>query len=163
MTAPKPKRAAHQSWDDFTRETFGNRTEEIYGVTVPVPADMPFGFSERAEALRDLDESSRLEEFADLVDILFGDGVFEQWAAGGMGQLQLMTVLTWGMAQASGREMTFSEAYEVVTSDDPGKAMAQPNRAARRAASKPRSASTGGRSKRTSSGSTGSGRATSSA
>lgn len=143
-----------QSWEDFKREVFGSRTETIAGVTVRVPTDMPLGLQDRATALGDLDESARVEEFQELVDTLFGPDVFDQWVEAGMGQVELLTALTWGMAQASGRDMSFSEAYELVTSDDPGKALAQPNRASRRAASKPRSASTGGQSKRTSSGNT---------
>lgn len=151
--------AKHEAWDDFWAEISGGRTEVIRGVEVPVPADMPLGYEQRATALGGLGEDSPLEAFAELVDPLFGPGVFEQWVDAGMGQIELLTAITWGMAQANGRDMSFREAYEVVTSDDPGKAISQPNRAARRAASKPRSASTGTRSKRTSSASTGSTRA----
>ncbi|MFH8619160.1 hypothetical protein ACH4E8_29420 [Streptomyces sp. NPDC017979] len=157
MTARKT-----ESWDSFKKEVFGDRTEVIEGVRVQVPTDVPFGFQER---LADLSESSEREDVAELVDALFGPDVLDQWEAAGIGTIGLMTVLTWGMAQGSGqRDFTFRDAYEALTSDDPGKAPAQPaNRAARRAAQKKPSTAGGGRSKRTSSGSTGSGRATSSA
>ncbi|WP_228974944.1 hypothetical protein [Streptomyces sp. DH12] len=144
-----------QSWEDFKREVFHHETVEIAGVEVPVPVDMPLGYEERAAALGDLGEDGRLEDFATLVEPLFGPDAFGQWVEAGMGQVELLTAITWGMAKASGRDISFSDAYAIVTSDDPGKALGQ-NRAARRAASKPRSVSTGGPSKRTSSGSTGS-------
>ncbi|MFI1942062.1 hypothetical protein ACH44C_33630 [Streptomyces purpureus] len=144
MTARKKS----QSWEDFKREQFGGRTEEICGVTVRVPTDVPYGFDER---LQELSDSSAPEDVAELIGALFGPGALDQWVENGIGQMELMTVLTWGMAQASGQDLTFSEAYEALTSDDPGKALVPaPNRAARRASS----ASTGGRSKRTSSAST---------
>src|ERR1051325_1524943 len=117
-----------QSWEDFKREVFGKETEVIAGVTVRVPTDLPLGYEDRVADLSDLDGSSKLEEFADLVTPLFGEGIFEQWIDAGMGQIEFLTAITWGMAQASRKPMTFSEAYELVNSDAAGKA---PNRAAR--------------------------------
>ncbi|MEU9865483.1 hypothetical protein AB0D99_31905 [Streptomyces sp. NPDC047971] len=149
MTARK-----NQSWEDFKREQFGGRTEDIEGVTVRVPTDVPFLLQDLAESLS---ADSKAEDFDEVVTMLYGDGVFKQWCDAGIGPVGLMTALMWGMVQGSGRDITFTEAYELVTSDDPGKALAS-NRAARRAASKSPSASTGGRSKRTSSASTSSAR-----
>lgn len=156
MTARKT-----QSWDDFWAEQSGGRTEVIRGVKVQVPTDMPLGYENRVADLKHLGEDSGLEEFAELVDPLFGPGVFEQWVDTGMGQIELLTAVTWGMAQASRKDLSFAEAFELVTSNDPGKAVSAPNRAARRAASKSPSKSTGGRSKPTSSASTASARKTS--
>ncbi|TXS22614.1 hypothetical protein EAO71_24235 [Streptomyces sp. ms191] len=151
MTARKA-----QSWEDFKREAFGGRTETIGGVTVRVPTDMPLVLEDLAG---NLSAESRAEDFDEVVTLLYGDGVFQQWVAAGMGAAELMTALMWGMVQATGRDITFMEAYDLVMSDDPGKALAMPaNRAARRAASKKPSASTGGPSKRTSSASTASAR-----
>ncbi|MFE5895830.1 hypothetical protein ACFQ67_00115 [Streptomyces sp. NPDC056488] len=144
-----------QSWDDFKTETWGNRTEVIENVTVRVPTDVPFGFEER---LSELSASSAREDVEELVESLFGPDVLDQWIDAGMGVMGLMTVLTWGMAQAGGQTgFTFKDAWNALNSDDPGKALEpQPrNRAERRE----RSRSTGGRSKRTSSGSTDSTRA----
>jgi hypothetical protein len=145
-----------ESWDDFKRRLSG-RTEEICGVVVPVPTDVPWNFETR---LADLQDSSEQKDIEELVAMLFGDDVFDQWVENGMGKVEMMTVLTWGMAQGNGKDITFSQAYDLCTSDDPGKALNQ-NRATRRAASKPRSATTGARSKRTSAASTGSARKTS--
>ena len=155
MTAARASKA--QSWEDFKREAFGGRTEVIGGVTVRVPTDMPLVLEDLAG---NLSAESKADDFNEVVGLLYGDGVFEQWVAAGMGAAELMTALMWGMVQSTGRDITFMEAYDLVLSDDPGKALATPaNRAARRAASKPRSASTGGPSKRTSSASTASTRA----
>lgn len=156
MTARKA--AGAESWDDFWAEVSGARTEIIRGVEVEVPRDLPFGFEER---MAELKESTRAADFEEMVERLFGADIFGQWQAAGMGLREMVTVLTWGMAQASGQDMTFREAYEAVGAmEAQGKA---PNRQARRAASKPPSGSTGGRSKRTSSGSTSSARARSAA
>jgi hypothetical protein len=148
--------ASSSSWKDFKAETWGNRTEDIEGVIVRVPTDIPFGFEDR---LADLSASSAREDVEELVIALFGVDVLNRWIEAGIGTIGLMTILTWGMAQAGGqREFTFQDAYAAITSDDPGKALAQPrNRAARREQSK----GTGGRSKRTSSASTASARKTS--
>jgi len=153
VTAPRAGKA--QSWDDFVRSQFGARTEVICGVEVPVPTDPPLAFDDLAAGLSAESEEA---DFAEVVDLLYGAGVFEQWKKAGIGAKGLMTALTWGVAQANGRDMTFSEAYAVVTSDDPGKALNPPaNRAARRA----RSTASGGPSKPTSRASTGSARKTS--
>lgn len=141
--------ASSSSWQDFKTETWGNRTEDIEGVIVRVPTDIPFGFEDR---LSDLTASSAREDVEELVIALFGDDVLDRWIEAGIGTIGLMTILTWGMAQAGGqREFTFQNAFDAITSDDPGKALAQPqNRAARREQSR----RTGGRSKPTSRAST---------
>lgn len=148
MTAARAAKAP-QSWDDFKAATFGIRTEHIQGVEVAVPTDVPLGFAQLAQGLS---EESALDEFAEVVFLLFGEGVFEAWLKNGMGVNGLIVAVTWGWMQGSGRDVTFSEAYQVVSSDDPGKAAAAVtgNRAARRSQSK----TTGGRSSRTSAAST---------
>ena len=140
------KTTESQSWDEFWAEVSGARTEVIRGVEVPVPTDVPFGFENR---LQELSSSSEREDVEELVSALFGESVFEQWADAGMGYHELLTVLTWGMAQAAGNDLTFGEAYELIQKETAGEGKApspSPNRAARRAQSKP----TGGPSKRTS-------------
>jgi hypothetical protein len=155
MTARKS--AETESFDAFWAEVRGRKTTTICGVTVAVPNDIPFGFNERFEALKD---SERQEDASELVAMFFGDGLMEQWEKAGIGYFQLLTILTWGMAQATGQDMSFAEAYEAVTSADIG-GKAPANRAERRAAPKKRSAAGGGQSKRTSSASTTSARKTS--
>lgn len=148
--------AGTESWDDFWAGVTDARTEVIRGVEVRVPSDIPLGFQERVSAL---DEDSGGPEFEAMVEILFGEGVYGAWVEAGMGAIELLTAVTWGTLQGTGRDVTFREAYEAAT--DPGKAPAPPNRQARRAASKPQSASTGGRSGLTSSASTASRRSSS--
>ncbi|MCX5587540.1 hypothetical protein [Streptomyces erythrochromogenes] len=138
-----------QSWDDFKKATFGTRTEVIEGVTVPVPSDIPLNFTTQFNGLS---EESDIAEFGDAVATLYGDGVFEQWVEHGMGALGLLTALMWGYMQGNGQDVSFADAYKIVTSDDPGKAAVAVtgNRAARRSQSR----ATGGRSSRTSAAST---------
>lgn len=147
------KTTGSPSWDAYWAEVTGARTEVIRGITVDVPRDVPFGFEER---LQELSSSSAREDVEELVTMLFGPDVFGAWLDAGMGYRELLTVLTWGMAQASGTDMTFAEAFEAVAQQDTtgGKAPSSPNRAARRAQSKP----TGGPSARTSAASTASAR-----
>lgn len=154
MTAATRAAAKSESWEDFKAKTFKTRTERIQGVDVVVPSDVPLGFQQLAETLSD---ESPLEDFADVVFLLFGEGVFEAWLKNGMGASGLTVAIMWGWMQGSGKDVTFSEAYEIVSSDDPGKAAvaATGNRAARRSQSR----STGGRSSRTSAASTTSARA----
>ncbi|MFI8360707.1 hypothetical protein ACIGD1_11165 [Streptomyces sp. NPDC085612] len=147
VTAARAAKA--QSWDDFKRETFGGRTNVIEGVTVPVPSDVPLNFLGQFSGLS---ADSDVSEFGGAVATLYGEGVFEQWIDNGMGALGLLTALMWGYMQGNGQDVTFGDAYKVVTSDDPGKAAlaATGNRAARRSQSR----STGGQSSRTSTAST---------
>lgn len=146
-------------WDDVSR---AGRTEVIRDIEVPVPTDVPLDLEERRSALSD---SSAFEDYAELVGMLFGKDVPARWKDAGMGLRELQTAFAWGMAQASGEDITFRQAYETVMAadDDEGKPAAPQgaNRAARRAAAKKPSAATGGPSKRTSSGSTASARTTS--
>jgi hypothetical protein len=151
-----------QSWDDFWAEVNAGDapTETIRGVTVRVPTDLPLGFQQRVNELRD---SSADEDVQELVALVFGAGVLDQWTDAGMGSREFQVVLAWGIANGGGKPTTFREAYEMVTAAEAaGKALSpQPNRAARRAATSSRSSATGGRSKRTSSASTGTARTTS--
>lgn len=152
----------HETWDAFWAEVSGGRTEVIRGVEVQVPTDMPLVMERRIEELR---ESEAEEDVAELVSLLFGGDVMAAWIDNGMGALEFQTVLTWGMAQAGGRDLSFEEALELVRSGDgEGKQAGPkgPNRAARRAgAPARRSAAGGGRSKPTSRASTTSSRKTS--
>jgi hypothetical protein len=143
-----------QSWEAFKADTFATRTEVIEGVTVPVPADIPLNFT---AAFGALSPESDVADFGDAVTLLYGAGVFDQWVENGMGAIGLLTALMWGYMQGGGQDVTFADAYRVVTSEDPGKAVTAVvgNRAARRS----QSSSTGGRSKRTSAASTASPRA----
>lgn len=144
------------SWDAFWDDIRASgRTETIRGVTVQVPTDIPLAVERRMEELQD---SSALEDVAELVAGIFGADVLEQWIDAGMGTIEFKTVVAWGMAQGTGQDIDFRDAYERVRAADEGKPPG-PNRAARRAASKKPSAATGGRSKRTSSASTASTRA----
>lgn len=154
MTAPRARKAATDSFDAFWAEQAkSGRTTVIRGVTVPVPADLPLAFELRADELK---ESTAEEDIRELLILLFGTDHFDEWKRKGMGLRELKTVLAWGAAQGSGRDVSFAEALEAVKAGEEGegKAPSGQNRAARRAAPKKQSASTGGRSARTSAAST---------
>ncbi|MGW0495042.1 hypothetical protein ACWD0Z_06265 [Streptomyces sp. NPDC003007] len=162
MSPARRPAAGHETWDAFWAEVSGGRTEVIRGVEVQVPTDMPLVMERRIEELR---ESEAEEDVTELVSLLFGDDVMATWIENGMGAMEFQTVLTWGMAQAGGRDLTFTEALDLVRSGDgEGKQTGPqgPNRAARRAgAPVKRSAAGGGRSKPISRASTSSSRKTS--
>lgn len=147
-----------ESWDAFWEEVSGGPTEVIRNVKVRVPTDMPLAMERRIE---ELSESEAEDDLAELIALLFGADVLGEWIENGMGAQEFQVVLTWGMAQASGRDMSFREALELVrsgggTGKRPGPK--GPNRAARRAAPAKQSGAGGGQSRRTSNGSTGSSR-----
>ena len=160
MSPARKPAAGHETWDAFWSEVSGGRTEVIRGVEVAVPTDVPMVLEQRIDELRDSDSK---EDLAELLALLFGQDVLEQWMDAGMGMLELQTVLTWGMAQAGGRDLSFGEALEIVRSGEGLGKPKGPNRATRRATGAPakRSAAGGGQSKRTTSASTGSARKTS--
>lgn len=145
-----------QSWDAFWAEVNAKpATEVIRGVEVAIPSDLPLGFQQRANELRD---STSDDDIRELTAMIFGPGVLDQWIANGMGAKEFRVVCGWGFANGSGQTVTFREAYDLVTkAEAEGKASGEPsvpNRAARRAATKPRSSAGGATSKRTSSAST---------
>ncbi|MFE6487982.1 hypothetical protein ACFVGN_34310 [Streptomyces sp. NPDC057757] len=150
MTARKTPVAAEQSWDDFWTEVSRGRTEVIRGITVQVPSDVPLILERRINELQD---SENEDDIAELISLLFGTDCMEQWRQAGIGLREFQTILTWGIAQAGGKDLSFAAAYELVQKGDgAGKALAPkpPSRAVRRS----QSAGTGGRSKPTSNGST---------
>ncbi|NUK07461.1 hypothetical protein HRW18_05415 [Streptomyces lunaelactis] len=155
---PATKGNPEKSFDDFWDEVHGGRrTTVVAGVEVAVPNDLPFGFSERFEALKD---SESEDDAVELITLIFGQDAAEAWMAPPtIGTRKLFTILGWGMAHASGEDISFAEAHARVTESltAEGKAPSGQNRAARRQ----QSAGTGGRSKRTSSASTGTARKTS--
>ncbi|NUK22073.1 hypothetical protein [Streptomyces lunaelactis] len=153
------------SFDAFWAEVSGGATETIRSIEVKVPTDVPLALEMR---LKDLQDSESEDDIRELVSILFGGDVLDQWRDAGMGLLEFKTVLAWGMAHATGTKVTFREAYDMVVAEEAGegKAPSGQNRATRRTAAKKtaasaRSASTGGRSNPTSRASTASKRTTS--
>ncbi|MBT2449483.1 hypothetical protein J7F03_20800 [Streptomyces sp. ISL-43] len=146
MTVPKTRQAP-DSFDAYWAEVSGARTETIRGITVRVPVDVPMVLEQR---MADLQDSEQEEDIAELVAFLFnvGPDTLSTWRQKGMGLTEFQVVLAWGLAHASGSDLTFAQAHELVKkAEAEGKAQAAaPNRAARRASS----ASTGGRSKPTS-------------
>lgn len=163
MPARKPVNPATQSWDAFWAEVNAKpQTEVIRGVTVPVPSDMPLGFQQRVNALRD---SDRDEDVQELVALIFGPGVLDQWIANGMGEREFRIVCGWGIANGAGKSTTFREAFDLMAmAEAEGKAPGEPsapNRATRRAATKKPSSAGGATSKPTSRASTASARKTS--
>jgi hypothetical protein len=144
-----------QSWDEFWASVSRPKTTVIRGVEVAIPTDMPMVVEQRAEQLHD---STDLDDIAELVGMIFGQDCLGKWRDARMGLTEFRVVLTWGMANARGREFSFEDAYKLTQeaiTESTGKAL--PNRAARRA----QSAATGGPSKPTSRASTGSARKTS--
>jgi hypothetical protein len=155
--------AGHETWDAFWSEVSSGRTEVIRGIEVRVPTDMPLVMERRIDELR---ESEAEEDVAELVALLFGEDILDAWIDAGMGSLEFQTVLTWGMAQAGGQDISFADALDLVRNGGgEGKQVGPkgPNRAARRATGAPakRSAAGGGRSKPTSRANTGTARRTS--
>lgn len=146
--AAKPPESA--GWDAFWAEVQAKgATEVIRGVEVVVPTDLPLSFQMRMNALKD---SDRDEDVRELVGLIFGAGVLDQWVDADMGAQELKVVLAWGVANGGGKPVTFREAYDMVMeAEAAGKAPSpQPNRATRRAASTGRSSASGGALKPTS-------------
>ena len=154
MTAPRARKA-QTSFDAFWAEQSSGKTTVIRGVKVAVPCDIPIAMELRAQELQ---ESTSEDDMRELLSMLFGVDVLDQWSANGMGGLELQTVLAWAMGQGTGQDTSFEEALELVRSQrDEGKAPSGQNRAARRQQSK----RTGGPSKPTSRASTASTRSSS--
>ncbi|GAA1994396.1 hypothetical protein GCM10009799_20630 [Nocardiopsis rhodophaea] len=152
--AANPQASDHESFDAFWAEVEAKqkaekapRTETILGVTVqvPTPDTMTLRFRRQLDQLNmDRRGTTEAEVRAVLAD-LFGPDALDAWTDAGMTEQQLAVVMAWGIACASGTEITWREAYEAVTE---GKA---PDRltagAAGAATSTRRSGGTGGRSK----------------
>lgn len=157
MTAPRKPAPAPGSYDAFLAEAFDGATEIIRGVKVRTPTDVPLAMQRRYQ---ELEQSESEEALREMVALLFGDDLLEQWIEAGMGAMELRTVLAWGSAHAAGAPVTFMEAFEAVKAAEDGEGKA-PNRATRRAAQRKPSTGTGGRSARTSAASTASRRTSS--
>lgn len=150
--------AETQSFDDFWSEVAPKpRTETILGVEVLVP-DASLIPMEDMMRIQKLQQSTDEADMHEMVGLLFGEGALADLLAARIAPLQLKTVLVWGVVRASGKPVSFRQAYEHVMEQEAmaeqGKASAPANRAERRAATRSRSAATGGRSKPTSPGST---------
>ncbi|MEV6569922.1 hypothetical protein [Streptomyces sp. NPDC051577] len=146
MTAAK--RREPDSFDAYWADISNNVTQDIRGITVRMPADIPMAMEQR---LADLQESAREEDLAELVSLLFnvGPDAFAHWKKQGMGATEFQVLIAYGMSHADGNPLTVAEAHALVvkaTGEGKAPAASAPNRAARRASS----ASTGGRSARTS-------------
>lgn len=137
---PEPSRDE----DDFLAFWTQHRPAEhrtILGVRVQVPNEVPLAVEQLVE---DLKGASSTDDVEPLVAMLFGPDVFRQWKTNGVTGAQLQVLFAWGMANAAGKSTSFAEAAELVArAEAEGKALATPNRAARRAASSATGASAG--------------------
>lgn len=138
--------------DDFLafwaehRARHGQATKRILGVDVVVPSDIPLNFADRFNEVKDSEDA---EDAKELLGILFGDGVLDQWIARGV-TTEMMKVLTaWATANATGTPTDFAAAVELAARLETEKAAGKapvPNRADRRASSKTRESGGTGRS-----------------
>ncbi len=144
-----------QFWDEHEAKQ-EVPTTRILGVDVPIPHDIPLAFEKKFEELKD---SEDVEDVKRLLKFLFVEDVLDRWTDHGLTSNMLQVLLAWGMSNASGKEIDFAEAAELVEqakrdkAANEGKAPTAINRAGRRAraSSKTRaSAGTGGSSKPTS-------------
>lgn len=149
-------------WQGFQAED-KRETKVILGVTVVVPNDLPLSFEDVQERMAaskadsDSDEGKVL--LGEMLAVMFGEDVYEQWRTRHLTGRQLRLLTTWGMLNANGKPTTFEEAGAIMreheeTEAAEGKPSGPQNRADRRA--KPASsktiasANTGQRSKPTS-------------
>lgn len=147
-----------QAWDDFwsevEREELAERgeaaTEVIRGVTVQVPHDLPLKFDRKLDKLKNSSDEADMRE---LLELLFGGDVLDQWVENGMKSTEFQTVLTWGLANGKGKALTFREAYELGKQQNQAEGKA-PAPKTGPVATRSRSGASGGRSKRTSAAST---------
>ncbi|MFG1997877.1 hypothetical protein ACGFNU_01865 [Spirillospora sp. NPDC048911] len=147
-------------WAEQRRHTGGHQIK-VFGELVTLPSELPMDVEWRLEAIRDLPAGEVRAEIEDLVGLLYGDGVLDRWRAHGITGQQFQVLLVYGMARASGREVSFEETLaEVARADQGGNVPFRTGRGRPdgpdRRSSATSSRSTGGRSRPTSSGSTGS-------
>lgn len=137
------------SFDEFWAEVehrapAARRTETIRGVAVEVPGPerMTLRFRRMLDRLDIHGRETTEDEIRAVLGDMFGPDALDQWTDAGMTEQQLGVVMAWGIASMSGREITWAEAYEAVTT---GKAPA--SLTARSRTSTGVSGSTGGRSR----------------
>lgn len=139
----------NQSFDDFWAEVEAKhkpRTETIRGVTVRVPTRASMRFKRRLASL-DIHNTSE-EEVNQFLAELFGGDVLEKWIDAGMGEEELAVVMAWAIACTLGREITWREAYETITTGKaPARLAKEKALAAKTGASTQQSDGTGGQSK----------------
>lgn len=131
MASRTPPGEEPRSWDEFWAATTAKqrRTEVIRGLEVDVPYDLPLDFRARMEELSDSDDEDDVRE---LVAELYGPDALDAWTQAGMGSVEFQVILAWGVAQGEGLDISFAEAYEVVTTGKPP-ARLEGNRRVRRA------------------------------
>lgn len=114
----QPQPSEHESFDAFWQSLTPSeeRTETICGVTVTVPTSerMTLRFRRELERLDMHGRETTDEEMRTVVSDLFGADVLDRWTDAGMTEQQLAVVMAWGIACASGKEMTWREAYAAV-------------------------------------------------
>lgn len=143
----QPQQSEHESFDAFWTEVEASRTPEyetIRGVRVRVPnsGDMTLRFK-RDLSQMDMGDVSE-DEAQRVVGELFGAEALESWVDAGMSEEQFGVVMAWGMARASGKKITWREAYDAVIE---GKAPDRLKQNTKNPTSKRASGSTGGRSR----------------
>ncbi|GAA0969727.1 hypothetical protein GCM10009555_017370 [Acrocarpospora macrocephala] len=160
---PEDAPETFETWDGFWTEVRAEEDSErtgpdtvvIRGVRVEVPRRLPLKFLLKAESVA---KASTVDALHDTVGALFGKEALNAWVEDGMDAPELQVALTWGVAQGSGKDMTFREAYAAVKEQE-GKAEQEEEKAAASPPKRGNSAATGARSSRTSAANTGSRRA----
>ncbi|HEX2314663.1 MAG TPA: hypothetical protein VHJ17_13060 [Thermomonospora sp.] len=156
MTAADHDEESFEDFDAFwaeRRQDAGGHRIRVFGELVTLPTELPMDVEWRLEAVRDLPADRARAEIEELVGLLYGDGVLERWRAHGITGRQFQVLLVYGIARASGRDVSLEDAFTQVTRAH--EEQAAPFRSPRSQRSSGGSSNgTGGRSRRTSSGST---------
>lgn len=112
----------------------------IRGIDVEAPADLPLEMQLRADQLAD---ATGLDEVRELLGMVLDDGVLDELAAAGVGLRELQVLLSWCVANGSGRRTTLAEAAGYV---EQAEAVGKAPRRERRAMSRQQRTRSGGRS-----------------
>lgn len=136
-----------QFWDNVrTQESGGKVLRNVFGIDVQLPTSLPLRFEMEARRLAMTEDD---EEARRMVGYLFGNDALDHWIEQGCDTEQFGVLLMWGSANASGHDMSLSQAREEyrkaiqAKAARPGQAPGEtaqapgPNRAERRAGPMP--------------------------
>lgn len=97
----------------------GGRRVKVFGTVVTLPSSLPLGVT---LSMDDLGDSSDIDDVRDVVGILYGKDALDHWIAEGVDLDDFQILMAWGVASASGQNITFDRAAELVAEAEKKKA-----------------------------------------
>ncbi|MGH7954761.1 MAG: hypothetical protein ACREOZ_02245 [Gloeomargaritales cyanobacterium] len=81
---------------------------KVLGEWLPIPNDIPLALEQKMHHM----EVGNAAATKDVMEALYGEGIYDKWYSRGITLKQLTVILAWSLSRIQGQELTFQEVSE---------------------------------------------------